>query len=243
MKIAILVGFVAMGAACTFNAHPPNGTQACSTDTPPRCLDGYTCVSGLCYLNDQAPGSGGNTGVGVGGTTGAGTGGAMGKDASTVVACGQATQPCCADESCATGFACAESTASTGKLCLPTCVSSVGACTQGSSVDCALQCGIAKLGNKTCSCTSGNWKCGSCTYPFGDYACFKVPATLTACDSVAPTVGTACTYASCTVCGATSAKAFVDIDGVSRSGYCVCANGRWACSIPRDWPCPGNSGC
>jgi len=233
VRVGVLIGLAAMGAACTFNAHPPSGTQACSNDTPPRCLDGYTCVSGLCYSNDQLPGSGGASAADAGGAGGAGG----------TASCGQATQPCCANETCAAGSACGESAAATGKLCLPTCVSSAGACTQGSAVDCALQCGPAKLGNKTCSCSSGNWKCGSCTYPSGDYSCLKVAATLAACDPNSPTVGSACTFAACTVCGGASTRTFVDTDGATRSGYCVCASGRWACSIPRDWPCPGNSGC
>lgn len=45
-------------SACSFSPHPANGAQTCSTDTPPRCLNGYTCFQGRCFLNGQLPDSG-----------------------------------------------------------------------------------------------------------------------------------------------------------------------------------------
>jgi hypothetical protein len=47
----------------------------------------------------------------------------------------------------------------------------------------------------------------------------------------------------CSPCGSTSGKGFIDAGGTARSGYCVCTNNRWNCTVTRDWPCPGNQGC
>lgn len=166
------------------------------------------------------------------------------------VACGSAQQPCCANDACGTASTCVASatsaTTSTSKVCLPACVTSAGACTQGTDVDCDLQCGPAKLGNRACTCTSGTWKCATgCAFPTGDYSCYKLPTTVPACGdaSALPTIGAACTLAACTVCGSASGKGYIDATGTSRSGYCVCTSGHWICAVTKEWPCPGSSGC
>jgi hypothetical protein len=91
---------------------------------------------------------------------------------------------------------------------------------------------------------------GTCTYPAGDYACYKLPTTADAgCPAdaaTAPQHNTACTLAACTVCGGTSAMqttGYKDSGGAAKVGYCVCSGGKWQCASDKEWPCPTGSGC
>lgn len=327
-RLVMVLSLAILGLACSFSAHPPSGVQACSGDQPPRCADGYTCVAGLCYQNNQVPDTGGSSAPGVGGSAGTpGAGGGTGSggrpldagrggdactpvtidcgkgagkrcgkipdacsgsvdcgacvggevcqnghlcaaacggpgqpccsgskcttagtlcNGTTCVACGAAGEPCCASDACtATGATCADSTTTAGaKVCMLPCLVTTGACASGVDLDCTTHCGPSRIGNATCSCSASAWTCGACTFPAGDYSCYKLPATVPACDpTTPPTAGAACTLAACTVCGAATGKAFIDASGATRPGYCVCATGHWSCAVPKQWPCPGNPGC
>lgn len=302
----VLVGGVCV-ASCTFSAHPPSGKQACSTDDPPQCADGYTCVSGACYINSQLPSAGGSGGNGDASTgdactpavivCGSGSGKRCGKvsdlctgsiecgaciagetcgtahgcsvacgqlgqeccagskctatatvcDNGACIACGGPSQICCANDTCVVaGATCSDSPVTGGsKTCLLGCPATLASCASGADADCSALCGPSRIGSRTCTCSGNAWKCLSCTFPAADYSCYKLPATVAACDGTAvPTVGTACAAPSCSACGSSTGKGFVDVLGVTRAGYCVCDNNhRWACSVTKDWPCPGNTGC
>ncbi len=301
---ALLCGWF---ASCSFSAHPPSGAQACSTDDPPQCPDGYVCASGFCYLASQMAATGGSGGTSDASTgdactpavivCGSGSGKRCGKvsdmctgsiecgaciadetcsvghvcsvacglvgqacctgskctaaesicDNGNCVACGGQSQICCANDACAAaGSTCAESSvAGAAKTCLLGCPASLTTCLSGTDADCAGQCGPGRIGVHTCTCSANAWKCGSCTFPAAtDFKCYKLPASIPVCDTTTvPTVGAACTMASCSPCGSTTGKGFIDALGVTRAGYCVCDSGRWVCSVTTDWPCPGNTGC
>jgi hypothetical protein len=168
-------------------------------------------------------------------------------DNGTCAACGGQNQICCAGDTCsAAGATCSDpSTTGAAKACLLPCVSTLGSCATGTDVDCSAVCGPSRIGQRTCTCASDAWKCLTCDFPANaDYSCYKLPASIPACDpTTPPTLGATCSTATCSPCGSASGKAFVDATGATRSGYCVCDNNRWACSLTKDWPCPGNSGC
>lgn len=162
-------------------------------------------------------------------------------------ACGDANQPCCAGDVCSgLGTTCADTSSSeTGKACLLTCVTTTLACTQGTDQDCTTLCGPSRIGSRTCTCTSAAWTCVTCIFPAdADYACYALPATIPSCQAATlPTLGEACALADCVPCGAASSKAFIDLSGTTREGFCVCTNSRWNCAPAKEWPCPGNPGC
>ena len=315
MRIAVAItGLAVLGMTCTFKAQPPNGEQACSSDDPPRCPDGYTCFSGLCYQIGHAPATGdsdageqdgdasADSGICVpltidcgkgsgkrcgripdgcgdvaaecegcisGETCGAGhvcgpSCGAAGERccandrcnatetvcmSGTCAACGGIGQPCCANDTCAaSGAMCADIAAVDGgaeRACLLGCATGSGACVPGTDQDCASTCGPNRIGSQACTCSVDTWKCSTCGFPTGaDYSCYKLPATVTACDpSNLPTVGGKCTAVACMPCGSASGKAYIDLLGNTHPGYCVCAQGAWACAPVKQWPCPGNLGC
>jgi hypothetical protein len=169
----------------------------------------------------------------------------------TCVACGGANQLCCTvgDACPGLGTTCAATAATaSGTACLLTCAITLGACISGTDQDCATQCGPGKIGSKTCSCALNAWKCPACTFPAGaDYSCYKLPALPAVpplCDATTPpTAGASCTATACSPCGSATEKAYVDLAGVTRSGYCVCTSNRWNCTLTKEWPCPGNPGC
>ena len=51
-----------------------------------------------------------------------------------------------------------------------------------------------------------------------------------------PQVGTACTRAACTPCGSSTIISYLDSAGSSKAGYCVCADQKWTCASPTEWP-------
>lgn len=329
MRLAGLATLLAaLGAGCTFSAHPADGTQLCSSDPSAPCPDGYSCAAdGHCYHAGNLPTVGGAAGTSAGGGGGnggsSGTGGRVadagragdactpatidcGKGAgkrcgkvpdqcggtvdcaacaaagevcqashvcappcgqaagqaccatgtkcsaagttcvgTTCVACGAPGQPCCANDTCTTvGASCADSSSGNGdKVCLLACVTSTGTCISGTDQDCSALCGPDRIGSETCTCASNAWKCLACTFPAGDYSCYKLPATVPACDATT-TAGASCALPSCTgTCGSATGRGFLDATGTARSGYCVCLNSRWTCAVTKQWPCPGNSGC
>jgi hypothetical protein len=101
---------------------------------------------------------------------------------------------------------------------------------------CAKSCGITALSpTKSETCTGGVYVEGTCTYPAGDYSCYKLPATLAACpgDAAGPVSGSACTAAACMPCGPN----YQDSKMTAKTGYCVCSDaGKWSCASTKEWP-------
>ena len=167
----------------------------------------------------------------------------------TCAACGGANQLCCTSNACsAPGSMCSETTSTaSGMACLLACAATTGACSSGTDLDCYSQCGPGKIGSKPCTCTSDAWKCPACSFPTGaDYACYKLPTatTIPLCSpTTPPTAGASCLAAACSACGSNTGRGYIDVTGVARSGYCVCASNKWNCALTREWPCPGNTGC
>ncbi len=125
-----------------------------------------------------------------------------------------------------------------------------GSCSQAGAVArCYAKCGPNSLGFKGETCTSGVYVEGNCSFPPGDYACYKLPSSAPAqCPTSAPQATHACTVPSCTVCGGTATQittGYLDSSGTLKSGYCVCWNGAWTCGTAstQSWPCPGSNGC
>jgi hypothetical protein len=242
---AIAAALAALAGGCAFSAHPLSGQQACSNDDPPQCPDGYACVAGMCYDNNQLPACGGAHQLCCEGNTCTATDTVCSSGSCT--ACGGANQLCCTGDACsALGALCsATTTTASGTGCLLACAAITGTCVSGTDLDCYSPCGPGKIGSKTCTCASDAWKCPACSFPTGaDYSCYKLPATVPLCDATTtPTAGASCTAAACSACGATNGKGFIDVAGVARAGYCVCTSNRWNCALTKEWPCPGNLGC
>ena len=125
-------------------------------------------------------------------------------------------------------------------------VKNKAACSTATDLSCANACGPNKSGFKNCNCYSDVWSCPKCEYlPVGDYACYKLPAPLTACPldpdpSGLPQVGTTCTVPACTPCGSSTLISYRDSGGSSKVGYCVCVPGadgsKWSCASVTEWP-------
>lgn len=121
---AVLAGLllsVGLGHAC-YNPKVTSGGLVCSEDAAHRCPAGYTCASGHCWKEGEAPpetgGAGGGSGTG-GATPQGGQGG------------GCATRtPLCGDQPLS------------GDVCQPTC--QTGGCS------CSTQCGVAANGLAAC---------------------------------------------------------------------------------------------
>ncbi len=172
---------------------------------------------------------------------------------SSCTACGGTGQPCCANDACsAAADTCVDSYsavldagAGTNKVCLPVCATTSGSCTTGTDQDCFTTCGPSKIGKETCSCQSSTWKCDACVFQATEnYSCYALPTPVSLCDpNSPPTANAACSIDDCKPCGSATGKAFIDATGTARSGYCICTGGRWNCTVPKQWPCPGNNGC
>jgi hypothetical protein len=134
---------------------------------------------------------------------------------------------------------------------LAACASGVknkGMCT--TEPPCNNTCGPLKSGIKACTCAANMWSCPNCVYaPGGDYSCYKIPATLAACQESAanpdssgmhlPQSGDACTEAVCTPCGSGTVNAYRDSSGNPKVGYCVCSGGTmptYSCASTSEWP-------
>jgi len=214
----VLLSFLFLG--CLFNPQVENGKQRCSSDNPPQCLAGYTCVAGLCYAPGDKPDAGGEGRKGdacvpqaIACKTGAGK------------LCGKVPDGCGGTVSCGTCIA--------GETCL------------SAKNQCAVACGKLKepcCTGSTCSeagsvCSNGI--CEACGEPNG----------LCCANQSCPAAGTLCALpntagdpASCLLpcagtvklkdaCATGTDLACVLACGPDRVGYktCDCASGSWNC--------------
>lgn len=184
--------FCACLASCSFSAHPPNGTQACSTDNPPQCPDGYRCATGLCYLNAQLPATGGAGGASDASTAdactpavivcGSGSGKRCGKVSDMCtgsIDCGA----CIAGETCGVGHACSVACGLVGQACCTgsKCTATDTICDNGSCVACGGQ-------NQICcasdACVAAGSTCSESSVPGAAKTCLlDCPAALSTCAS------------------------------------------------------------
>ena len=181
-----------------------------------------------------APGNGGSSA-----TTGAGTGG------STVPAAGGNTATGGSTGSTEFLPLCATLTTAAG---VPT---KGGVCTAADPQLCWKTCGPQSIGFKSETCTGGTYvESASCSYPAGDYSCYKLPklpATIDpTCSATAPQANTPCTLAPCTPCNVSGG--YLDSTGSAKTGYCVCpasttGSSKWSCASNTAWPCPSQTGC
>jgi hypothetical protein len=124
-----------------------------------------------------------------------------------------------------------------------------GACTASDPQLCYKTCGPQSAGFKSETCTNGAYaEQSGCSFPDGDYACYKVPSSIdSSCPSAAPQATMPCEVAECVVCNA--GGNYLDSSGASKAGYCVCpkagASGsrKWSCASTTAWPCPNGKGC
>jgi hypothetical protein len=124
-----------------------------------------------------------------------------------------------------------------------------GACTATDSQLCYKTCGPQSVGFKSETCTNGAYvEQTGCSFPDGDYACYKIPAALDAsCPKMAPQSTMACDVAMCTPCNVDGN--YLDSSGASKQGYCVCPEAgdmgmrKWSCASSTSWPCPLGKGC
>jgi hypothetical protein len=123
-----------------------------------------------------------------------------------------------------------------------------GACTAADPQLCYKTCGPESKGFKSETCTASAYvEQSGCSFPVGDYSCYKIPTTTNAtCPTVAPQASTACAVAACVVCG--GATGYLDSSGAAKTGYCVCpasttGTAKWSCASTTAWPCPAGTGC
>jgi hypothetical protein len=124
-----------------------------------------------------------------------------------------------------------------------------GACTADDPQLCYKTCGPQSIGFKSETCTNGAYaEQSGCSFPDGDYACFKIPTMMDAsCPTMAPQATMPCEVAECTLCNV--GGNYLDSSGASKAGYCVCpapgASGsrKWSCASTTAWPCPAGKGC
>ena len=132
-----------------------------------------------------------------------------------------------------------------------------GTCTATDPSLCYKTCGPQSIGFKSETCPSGGGtyaeQSGCSFLPTGDYSCYKLPATADpTCPTVAPQASTACTVATCVVCGGTATAqttGYLDSTGAAKAGFCVCpaagagGTSKWSCASTTAWPCPQCTGC
>ena len=124
-----------------------------------------------------------------------------------------------------------------------------GACTEADSQLCYKTCGPQSVGFKSEMCTNGAYvEQSGCTFPDGDYSCYKIPTTVAAtCPTTAPQATMPCDVAMCTPCNV--GGNYLDSSGASKMGYCVCPMAgdtgmrKWSCASATAWPCPLGKGC
>ena len=232
MRSAILAGSLALAVSiigCGSNDPATSnggsgGTVGTGGAAPVTATGGSVPVIGTGGYVPVATGTGGAaTGAG-GATTPAATGGSSGSNDFS---------PLCAGLTTAAGAAPTKS----------------GVCSDSDPTLCYKTCGPESKGFKSETCTAGTYvEQSGCSFPAsGDYACYKVPATVdTSCPTAAPQASAACSVAACVVCGGNTG--YLDSSGASKTGYCVCptsASGtsKWSCASSTAWPCPAGSGC
>jgi hypothetical protein len=123
-------------------------------------------------------------------------------------------------------------------------------CTDADPQLCYKTCGPNSMGFKTETCSAGAYVEGKeCSFPAGDYSCYKVPAVISAtCPATIPQASQPCTVAECTPCNLDGN--YNDTSGSSKAGYCVCpkpktegGTSKWTCASKDAWPCPSGQGC
>ena len=207
-----------------------------------------------------AVGTGGDTSVTTGGTTSAATGGdtsaSTGGDTST--ATGGTTSAATGGGTSAGGGTSNPYTPACGSTLAGTAVAKGVACTTSDVQLCYKTCGPQSVGFKSETCTTpaapstatpSYVEQSGCSFLTGvDYSCYKIPVTADAtCPTTAPQSNTACTVATCIVCGGTTTATtpgYLDSGGNAKTGFCVCtASGKWSCASATAWPCPNGQGC
>ena len=244
MKIAI-ASVAVLGLACTFSAHPLNGSQECSNDDPPRCPDGYGCVSGLCWKSGQLPATGGSSdsggSSGSGGSGGspsdaAGRGGDGGPCTPLAIECGKGAGKrcgkvpdqcggtvecliCISGENCQTAtHVCAPPPPACGQAGQPCCTGDK--CTASDTIcsggNCTTCGGVGQPCCANDTCTVGT-TCSDNATAGGDKQCLPTCTTITG----SCTVGTDQDCSS--MCGPGSGSAKIG------NKTCTCASATWKC--------------
>ena len=124
-----------------------------------------------------------------------------------------------------------------------------GACTESDPQLCYKTCGPQSVGFKSEMCMNGAYvEQSGCTFPDGDYSCYKIPTTVAAtCPTTPPQATKTCDVAMCTPCNV--GGTYLDSSGSSKMGYCVCPMAgdsgmrNWSCASATAWPCPLGKGC
>jgi hypothetical protein len=103
--------------------------------------------------------------------------------------------------------------------------------------ECRKTCGVSALATKPCTCTAGQWNCGDCVYPAGDYSCYQLDKSFVpSCPSGTSNGTTTCTGI-CSLC-----SGYQDTTGTDKVGYCSCtdpggnAPSVYRCASTSEWP-------
>jgi hypothetical protein len=124
-----------------------------------------------------------------------------------------------------------------------------GACVAADPQLCYKTCGPQSIGFKSETCTGGVYvEQSGCSFPDADYACYKIPATIsTTCPAAVPQASQNCEVAECTPCN--FGGLYADSGGAQKEGYCICPKAssagtrKWSCASSTAWPCPMGKGC
>ncbi len=94
---------------------------------------------------------------------------------------------------------------------------------------------MAGLATKPCYCSGGQWNCGTCVYPPGDYSCYELPAfgAVPSCSQSTMNGVTSCSGI-CSLC-----SGYLDSNGMPKAGYCSCSDSD--ASAPPVYRCASNS--
>jgi len=118
---------------------------------------------------------------------------------------------------------------------------------------CYKTCGPQSIGFKSETCTAEVYvEQSGCSFPPGDYSCYKIPDPWVldpSCPTdVVPQATQVCTVAPCTLCNKDGG--YLDSGGNAKTGYCVCppaststGTSKWSCASTTAWPCPAGEGC
>jgi hypothetical protein len=117
---------------------------------------------------------------------------------------------------------------------------------------CYKTCGPQSIGFKSETCTAQVYvEQSGCSFPPGDYSCYKIPDPFVldpSCPAEVPQATTVCTVAPCTLCNVNGG--YLDSGGNAKTGYCVCpepsattGTSKWSCASTTAWPCPAGEGC
>jgi hypothetical protein len=126
-----------------------------------------------------------------------------------------------------------------GTTNLPMCDSNTrdkSSCGFGAA-DCVKNCGVDDLATKPCSCVSGSWSCGTCTYPPGDYSCYELPVSGVPSCPPGTTNGVTACFGTCSLC-----SGYLDSTATPKSGYCAClddgpsGSSVYRCASTAEWP-------